>query len=264
MNVSRLLPPVGAALLLLLLPPRGGAQIVNSLSGLDESPGWAGGAEALVSLARGNSDYTDLLAGARLRFRSDAQQARLLGSFNRRTAEGTRLADNHVLHLRHNLLLGERWATVAFLQTQRDPFRRVERRSLAGAGMQVDVRRRTEPGDEGTPVLKGRITLGATLMAEAEDRTGDDAGTRTLARFSFFARAVGAPADGVEMELTAFYQPAVEDPGNHRALVGLDLEVDLVAGLAWIVRYDLVHDSAPPEGVAPTDYRLRSGLGFEF
>jgi hypothetical protein len=237
---------------------------VNSLSGLDESPGWKGGAEALVSFARGNSDYTDLLVGGRVRFRTGAQQARLLGSFNRRTAEEERLADNQLLHLRHNLFLGERWATVAFLQTQRDPFRRVERRSLAGGGLRVDVRRRTEPGPDGDPVLKGRVTLGATVMAEAEDRTGDDTGTRTLARWSFFARAVGAPASGLELEVTAFYQPAVAEPADHRALVGMDLRVDLVAGLEWIVRYDLVHDSEPPAGVVATDYRVRSGLGIDF
>jgi len=239
------------------------AQIVNSLTGFSETePGWSGTLQTLFTISRGNSDYLDWSAGATAQVQGPRQRVRFLAGWDRRSAEGTTLADNELLHLRHNYRFADRWRTIVFAQYQRDPFRRIARRNLAGGGLRYDLRRRYETGDDGTKDMVGMVALGATLMHEGEEWTDDDQGSRNGERLSFFVSAFGKLSRGVSLDASAFYQPRPGDFGNSRALGALSLNAELVGSLRLIVRYDLVHDSMPPEGVAPTDYRLRSGLAF--
>ena len=261
MNQSRIAVRSLLCALGLALAAPAQAQIVNSLRGFSESEsGFSGTLEALFTVARGNSDYLDWSAGVTGQYQTSRHRARVIGSWNRRTAEGATLADNNLVHLRHNLRFADRWSTVLFGQSQRDPFRRIARRTLAGGGLRWDILRNETVQEDGSTRLQGQVSLGATLMHEAEEWTDDDRGTRHGERFSFFARGFGVVRDGVSLDLTGFYQPRPGDFRDSRALVGLNTNVDLVGSLRLILRYDLIHDAVPPRGVAPTDYRFRSGL----
>jgi hypothetical protein len=67
----------------------------------------------------------------------------------------------------------------------------------------------------------------------------------------------------VDLDLTAFYQPAVDDLGDARGVASLGFRADIVGNLYFLLNYDLEYDFRPPAGVGRTDHAARSGLGFK-
>jgi putative salt-induced outer membrane protein YdiY len=228
------------------------AQIVNTLRAFPDSLGWAAALEGFLAVSSGNSEYFEFDLDGAVQYRSARHRVRTLGAHSRREAEGTDIARNTLAHLRHNYQLCRRVATVAFVQAQRNPFRRVERRTLLGGGLRLDVFARTS----------FQAAVGATVMREVEELTDDDRGALARARMSYFASVLGQPRAGVQVDLVTFYQPLAGDYADARAYVAASLRVDIVGGLYFAAAYDLVHDADPPAGVAPTDQRVRSGLGW--
>jgi hypothetical protein len=188
----------------------------------------------------------------------------MLAIWNQRTAEEETLAENRILHLRHNLRLGSRFATILFLQAQRNPFRKIEHRYLAGAGLRWDFVKNEEKDEAGEVERTGIASLGATVMHEAEERVGDTQGTINQARASIFVYTWGAIRERMSVDLAAFFQSVLARPSDFRTSLALDVRVDVVGGTFFIFRYTLVHDTEPPVGVVATDYQLRSGIGIGF
>ncbi|MDH3197090.1 MAG: DUF481 domain-containing protein [Candidatus Krumholzibacteria bacterium] len=233
--------------------PPAQAQIVNTLRAFSDTPGWAAAVEGFLAVSSGNSEYFEIDVDAAVQYQSERHRVRALGEHSRREVEGTDIARNTLAHLRHNYQLGSRVSTIVFAQVQRNPFRRVERRTLFGGGLRFDVFARES----------FETAVGATVIREAEELTGGDGGAVIHARMSYFASIIGQPRDGVQIDMVAFYQPLADDYADARAYAAASLRVDIVGGLYFVAAYDLVHDANPPAGVDPTDQRIRSGLGWK-
>jgi hypothetical protein len=231
------------------------AQIINTLRGFGDEEGWAGRVEALLAAADGSADYFEFDLGAAVQYRAGRNRVRLLAQRMRRESRGEKIADNTLGHLRHNYDLSGPLATVAFVQGQQNPFRRIEERFLAGAGLRVDVIERDHVD----------MLIGAVYMREHEQITSvpaDSVVNRN--RASVYASILGKPRESVQLDLAAFYQPVIGEIDDQRAFVAAAVRVDIVGGLYFTFAYTLVHDSLPPPGVPETDQYLRSGLGFQF
>jgi hypothetical protein len=237
---------------LLSMPVSSQAQIINTLRGFDrQSMGWSGDVEGAVAIADGNTDYLEYAFSASLQNLNERNRWALLGHYMRRSAGDQRIAENRMTHLRHNYRFRSHLASVLFLQGQHDPFRRIETRLLAGAGMRLDV-------------LRGRqweAGFGATWMLEGDELTDDDQGMLTEHRLSFFLSVYNTETDHANVDVVAFYQPRVDDFADERAFVSASFEADIVGGVYFLLRYNLTHDAAPPPGVLKTDQTLRSGIG---
>lgn len=232
------------------------AQIVNTLRRWsDAEPGWSGRVEANFALADGNSEYLELTAGASAQLVEGGHRVRGLVSETFRRANGEKVAESFLTHLRHNYRLTEVVSTLVFGQHQSNPFRRLQRRTLVGAGARLDLVR--AENWEGS--------LGLSYMFEAERLTDDPAGeTESEGRGSFFLSAIGDVTDALRIDLSTFYQPLFSDPGDARAYTAATLRLDIVGELDLIVRFDLTHDSRPPEGVEATDLRFGTGVVLDF
>jgi len=230
-------------------------QIINTLRGFEKDDGWAGRVEALLAAADGSTDYFEFDLGAAVQYRTGRNRFRLLAMRIRRESQGVKIADNTLGHLRHNYDLTGWLATVLFVQGQQNPFRRIEQRVLAGAGLRVDVVER-EQFD---------MLAGVAYMHEREEISGaPELGVVDRDRLSIFASVLGKPRETVKMDLSVFYQPVIDDPENERSFVAATARVDIIGGLYFTFAYTLLHDQEPPPGVPKTDQHVRSGLGFEF
>jgi hypothetical protein len=228
------------------------AQIINTLRGFDrQSPGWSGEVEGAVAIADGNTDYLEYALSASVQNRTERNRWALLGQYTRRSAGDQLVAENRMTHLRHNYRLRDNLASVVFLQGQHDPFRRIETRLLAGAGLRVDLLRGGE--------WEGGV--GATWMLEGDELTDDNRGMFTENRLSFFGSLYSTGSEEAKVDVVMFYQPRVDDFSDARAFVAASVEVDIIGGLYLLLRYNLTHDSEPPPGVLRTDQTLRSGIG---
>lgn len=247
---------VACLVLLVCAPARAAGQIVNTLRGwADPEPGWAGELEARFALADGNSEYLELSAAAAVQLVTGRERVRLLASETLRRASGEKVAEDFLVHLRHNHTLTAALKTLVFVQTQVNPFRRLERRTLLGVGGRWDVVR----------AETWSASLGAAYMLEDERLTDDDAdGGGTEHRASYFLSVVGRPAGPLRVDLSAFFQPLLDDYGDSRAYGAAGARVDVVGGLDLLVSFGLLHDSDPPAGVEPTDVTLSSGVVLEF
>jgi hypothetical protein len=233
------------------------AQIVNALRGFDDQAmGWSGGVESTVAFAEGNTEYFEIELAGTIQHRSDRNRWRVLGRIMRRTAGPVEIAEDRLGHLRHNYRLLPWLATIAFLQGQHNPFRRIESRILIGGGFRFDVIR----------AVSWNAAFGATYMYEKEELTGITLGQSeyTKNRLSFFMSVFSAETELVQLDLTAFYQPVIADFSDARASALASMRIDITGGLYFLTRAGLQYDSRPPLGVEPTDVALRSGLGFAF
>lgn len=241
----------------MLFAPDGQAQIINTLRGFDDQAmAWSGEVESTIALAEGNTEYFEIELAGTVQYKTERNRIRALGRYMRRTAGPVEIAEDRLGHLRHNYRLRSWLATLLFVQGQHNPFRRIESRVLVGGGLRFDVIRG----------MSWNGALGAAYMYEEEELTGISTGKteNVKHRFSFFLSLFSAEPELVHLDMTAFYQPVIEDLSDARASVLASMRIDITGGLYFLTRAGLQHDSRPPAGVDETDVGLRSGLGFQF
>jgi hypothetical protein len=231
------------------------AQILNTLRGFDEKEmGWSGGIEGAIATASGNTEYFEFEVGGAIQHQGEKNRWRFLGRTMQRTASGNEIARSQIGHIRHNYRLAPRFSTLAFLQGQYEPFRRIQKRYLAGAGAQTDLHRSVD----------WNSVLGASIMYENEELTDNNGITTSDARLSFFLSVFRDVKEGVDVDFVGFYQPLVDNLGDARASVTFGMRADIVGELYTFVRYVAEYDSEPAPGVDDLDQNLRAGLGYKF
>ena len=247
---------MSCCLILLLLPavPAAGGTILNTLQGYDDDvAGWSGGVDGLFSGSGGNTERILVSAGARLQWRGGADRVRLQGSAEYEESRQEVTARNLVVHLRHNHDVGDRWATVAFVQRQSNPFQRLTSRWLLGAGLRRDV----------VDNERGNVSVGATPMLEIEQLEGES-GHLSRGRMSVFVHVERDLTEGLQLDVTGFWQPLFADLDNWRAVGNAALTVDLGGKVELTSGLSVEDNAAAPEGVKQTDWRTYAGLEIEF
>mgnify|MGYP006278061385 CR=1 FL=1 len=229
-------------------------QILNTLRGWsDVDHGWSMELEGAISLSRGNTEHLDLSAGSSIQLIAGGHRVRFLLSETYKTVDGNRTAEDFKVHLRHNYRLTPVFHTLVFVQDQYNPYQRLERRSLLGGGLRMDILRDS----------LCMMALGGSVMLEYVELTDDsldESGTDT--RGSFFVSMIWEPLNGSVVDLSGFYQPLFPGFDDPLMTAALNIEASIGLGLSLFTRADISHDSRPPEGVESTDLTLSSGLRF--
>ena len=252
--MRRSAPPALVVGLMMITAAAADAAIVNSLRGWSEKEqGWSGGIAGSYGASGGNSPQSTFEGSGRLQLRARDNVWRLLALGKRTTVQDVETANAVLGHFRHNYLLSERWATLAFLQYQRNPFQRLESRFLLGLGG-----RWLAAENE-----KTRFYLGAAQMWEQEEIQDQD-GEEKAQRLSTFVSAESKLIDDVGLDFLVFYQPRWSDFKDWRMFAEIELTVELTGSLSLFTGYRWQHDATPPEGVEKTDWDTKTGFAFKF
>jgi len=228
--------------------------IVNSLRGWSEDePGWSGALTGSFGASGGNSPQTTYEGSGRLQFRAEPHVFRLIASGKQTSAQGVETANAVLAHLRHNYLLSDRWATLSFLQYQRNPFQRLDSRLLLGLGARWMAVKKKET----------RLYLGAAQMFE-QDRIQDVEGFSKVQRLSSFVSFETKFSDDVGLDILVFYQPRWSDFQDWRLFGEASLEIELTGALSLFTGYVIQYNSVPPEGVKDTDWNTKTGFAVKF
>ena len=161
---------------------------------------------------------------------------------------GKRFANSGVLHMRYTHTSNARWQPEIFAQGDYAKSRRLDQRTLLGAGL-----RRIWSSEE--EVI---FSLGSSLMWEREAlslRVGDPHPSRA---------SVGRSSTYVNMHIrrrlgfavTAYYQFDLADPSDVRLLGTGELTTPLWGPLKQTTTVDFRTDSSPPLCVEETDAKL--------
>ena len=171
---------------------------------------------------------------------------------------GKRYANSGVLHLRYTWKASSLMHPEVFVQGDYDRSRRLDGRSLAGAGGRWNL-------------LQGErrlLAVGSAVMWERERLDllpGDWHDDRTsLMRLSAYVNLYAATVRGVSLSTTAYYQPAMTEPADARLLGTIELTTPLLGPLRQTTVVDFRIDRDPPNGVKDTDVQLSASFGVKF
>lgn len=161
-------------------------------------------------------------------------------------------------HVRYRLTVMRALDVEAFVQSDRDVFRRVSLRALGGGG----VRLRVINADH------VRLALGVSVMVEYEELRQDDkpdAGwTSTVGRASTYATVAVPLGPRLGLQETVYVQPRFGKPSDLRVLEELELLTRPTNVLTIRLAVMLAYDAVPPIGVESFDARLQSSVGVVF
>jgi len=229
------------------------SEIVDTLSGFDaEATGWSGALGASLSASGGNTDVVSYEGDLRLQWQAGAERIRALGSGSHERADGRRVSEEAMGHLRHNHRLSPWLRTLEFVQVQENPFQRLRVRTLVGAGVRIEPARR-ESVD---------VAFGVAHMLELE-QLEDRNDTTTEHRLSTFFTVSATLREGVVASGSAFVQPRWDAFDDVRVSSQASLRSRVVWKVSLVLTGTYAYDAEPPEDVDPEDWEIETGLSLE-
>lgn len=244
--------------MLLLLASLSQAAIVNVLQPQvgPPDPGRAVSMKVGGTLLEGNEQRLSVNGALGAQFVGQEHRVLLRVSGERAVAFDTVIADKAFVHARETWAFSDPWATVLFVQSDRNAFRDLQLRALGGGGLERRLFR--------TDWSEG--TLGVGAMGEYQlldaDAVDSDAGWHPRGN-SYLVLAI-SHEDGVELASTTFYQPRLDAWSNWRLAEELSLTLEVSEHLDWSVVGKLQVDSQPVQGNESYDLSVVSGLVLSF
>jgi putative salt-induced outer membrane protein YdiY len=241
------------SLSILCLGTRSSATILDTLGAFEaKEQGFSGGLKAGFSAQGGNTELLAVSTAAQLQWQNERHRVRAMGGYARQTSDSEEIAEEVMLHLRHNRVLRGPLYSLAFVQIQRSPFQRLRSRTLFGLGGRVDLLQSD----------RGSASLGAAHMVEIEQLEGQS-GRDTAQRLSaFFVLSVRLTATA-SLRGSIYAQPLWDEFCDLRALGTATLSVTLSKQSALEFGASVQHDSRPPSAVEKTDWTTSTALKIE-
>jgi hypothetical protein len=246
-----------APLLALLAPGATAAQIVNvqPLLRRGDTAAWSGALAGSLDWRTGNTDALRLGATGSAQHRQDGWRIMAIARVELERDGGATVLDRDFEHLRWRWDGAGRVQPEAFLQHDRDAFRRLQLRGLAGAGARVVLGRWDG----------GEVAVAAAPMLEREVISLAGGGTEgaLVGRLSTSVFAHHAVDDHTRAALTAYLQPRLDDPGDLRLLAEAELAVGFAERLSVRLAFTAAADSRPPPEVERLDTTFRTAFALE-
>lgn len=167
--------------------------------------------------------------------------------------------DNAFAHLRHRTDIGPSWGLEVFAQTGKNAFARLAQRTLLGAGLRWVM---FEEEDRAAAYLG----LGAFHEHEAlNSQSGTtDPLSVNLWRANTYLVLKYRLNEQVRLYSTTYYQPAIRDTADYRALEQASMLVKLAENLDLKLSLDIATDSRPPQSIEKRDMLYSTGLELRF
>ncbi|AKT42828.1 uncharacterized protein CMC5_070560 [Chondromyces crocatus] len=254
---ATLLTTLSAGALALLTASPAAAQIVNVqplIGGDVEKQGLSVTFEGSADMRRGNTNITSLSGSAVGQYRTGRHLFFLLlrGDFGE-NADVTFL-NKDLEHFRYRVDLPGPFSWEAFVQHDRDAFRRLSLRALFGTGPRIHIVRWT----------KFEAALGMAYMLENEELAlGNfpDSGLVVLAqRLSTYCVLSTRLSDNLQVAATIYLQPRLDWIYDVRVLHESSILAKATKHFSLKLTMTSAFDAEPPAGVAPLDTTVRGSF----
>lgn len=224
-----------------------------------QPPRWSGQAELGFNGASGNSSFSILRTGAKVRH-LQTDQAQLEASVLVRYGKNEErvIADDTKGSLKLDLWPTRRWSPFVFADLGRDKVRRTDVRFSGGAGAKLAL----WSGDSGSASVSGAVLYDYERFGGAAGQPAPP--SESLGRFSVRTKAERKLSSSATFEHVAFIQPAWDDVGDYYLDVTNSLSTQVLGRLALSLEHQLLRDGVPPPGVQPTDHRFAVVLKYAF
>lgn len=254
---------LAAATLLGATPARASAAAADTAAVPDSAVAapdrWKMGLDLLFTGTSGNESLVVFSTGARVTHlvKKDFElEAAVQARYGR--SKGLEVARNLKGSLKFDLHPEARWSPFAFLQAERDPFRKLDLRAGGGTGAKYTA-------------LKSKTAelsfSGGALLNYEEVRTpvsSEVSPVRRDARASWRTVARRELPSGFRMEQTTQFQPLLENSADYLLEAKTSARARVTKAVAVTLTHSYQRDSTPPPQVRPDDHRLEMGLVVEF
>ncbi len=236
------------------------AQIVNvqPLLAKEPHPGFAAAVEAAVDWRTGNTDLLLVSGSALGRYHLGRHLvfAYVRGELGKKS--GANFIDRDLEHLRYRLRVLRFVDGEAFVQHDRDAFRRLALRAIGGAGPRLQIAR--------SRLVEAAVAVAYMLEYERlREGKEPDAGRATLAhRLSGYVTLFVRVGERLKIGHTVFVQPRLDARRDVRLLSETELLVAATQHVALKNSLTLTFDSQPPVGVSALDTTLKSSIQISF
>jgi len=212
----------------------------------------------LFSTRSGNVDITQLSGNWRTDYVASSSTTFLILRGMYGWLSGDPFSNEGLAHLRHSHNVSGWIHAEAFGQIDYDKSRKLEFRSVGGAGVRFGLIERESV----------KLAWGTAYMIEYEryDLQPEDLHSEreTSHRWSNYLSLRVPISDESALVWTAYVQPRFDDFGDLKTLSEGAVETALTDVLTLTVAARLRYDSAPPDGVVKRDTFFMTGLGIQF
>ena len=223
-----------------------------------DSVGFSGIADIDVTAITGNTDFQFIHLGGRLNYNWVSGYTFLVADGGFGWDEGKRIFNQALAHLRHVHSLNELLQFEAFVQTDFNKKRLLDKRELIGGGLRFKV-------TSSDPI---KIRLGISYFYEQEKY---DVAENSLHGSNLFANRLSTYLtfdykikNDVQFVSTTYYQPQIGKWDDYKILSDNSLVVNISSFVDLNVGFNLRFDSRPPETIKGTDTFTKFGFGFKF
>lgn len=219
-----------------------------------DTVGWSGSGSASIFMNKNNDFVLSFLTDLHIQYKTKKSLFLLLTDVATVSVnEDQHFVNSGFQHFRYNYKITDRFVWEAFVQGQYNEPLAIDYRLLAGTGPRFKI--------VGTD--KFRLYAAALYMYEQEKNTGVEE-LQNNNRMSSYVSFTVAPNDQFSLVSTTYYQPLLTDFSDRRISTTLDLTSYITKKLYLNINYNLLDDSAPATGIAPTIYELTAGVGLDF
>jgi putative salt-induced outer membrane protein YdiY len=216
---------------------------------------WDGLFELGFSGATGNTSLAVLTTGFRIKhLQIERYELELSASYRYGESEGDVVARSMKGGLSYDLHPENAWSPFAFVDAERDAFRRIDVRTNAGAG----VKRTFVNNDSAS------FSLSAAALHDYENfrnRTGlEPLAPRSNARWSFRAKGHRELAHGIRFDHVTFFQPLWDQADDYNIDTNSKATVLLTERVGITFSYTFRRDSTPPPDVEHNDQIIQAGV----
>jgi len=220
-----------------------------------DEQGFFGDAALTFGLKSGNTDIFKLATRVRLDYAKEPYHTFLVLSYERGEKDGELFVNQGFAHLRAVRGFTPRVAGELFAQEEFDDFVLLASRTLLGAGARFAL---------GPSSDRLRLYLGTGAMWERERYDDPVEPEQELVRSTSYLSVSWHAAERIGLGFVAYYQPALEQLSDYRALVSLDFDLKLTEHLGYLTAVRLRYDSEPVGQVVRHDLDLNVGLKASF
>lgn len=252
------------AALLLFACGAGGSQAayagiynLQSILAIEAPEGLSGAISGAADYRTGNVNYLFLGATPLARYRSGDHLVIGLVRSEYKSSTGDTILSRTFEHLRYRYQLRERLLAEVFAQHEYDGIKRLQLRTLLGAGPKVDLVKDESYG----------LALGVAYMIEYERLQDDgeiDAGRSDFQhRNSSYLVGHYQLDSRVQLIETVYVQPRLTDVSDTRLLSDSQVTFQITKRLSFATSFSLAYDSRPPATIKRLDTALVSSLTLE-
>ena len=214
--------------------------------------------EAAADVRGGNTRLISLSGNGLVEVRKGRHLFFLLARGDFAARAGEPFVSKDLEHFRYRILTTGPLELEAFIQHDRDAFRRLSLRVLGGAGPRLHLR----------PFGGFEAAIGAALMVEHERLGGGDepdAGdTNEDVRLSTYLFLATDIAPRLKLGNTVYVQPRLDHFTDIRVLNELSLIARATDHISLKATFTSAYDSEPPLGVIPLDSTMKGAIQVNF